>query len=125
MACFSSLVQKLVESRSRPGGVGAGVLGEMDEGAEFLVGERLDRDGVVRAAALAEGFELEGEGDQRFPGAGGGVEDDVVAGEEFEDRFFLVVVGLGVGGGEVVEKGVEDVVRGCRPGMDFRGGSCG
>jgi hypothetical protein len=55
---------------------------------------------------------LEGEGDERFPGAGGGVEDDVVAGEEFEDGFLLVVVGLGVGGGEVVEEGVEDVVRG-------------
>ncbi len=83
----------------------------MAEREEFLVGERLDRDGVVGAAALAEGFELEGEGDQRFPGAGGGVEDDVVAGEEFEDRLFLVVVGLGIGGGEVVEESVEDVVR--------------
>jgi hypothetical protein len=58
---------------------------------------------------LAEGFELEG--DEGFPGAGGSVEDDVVAGEEFEDGFFLVVVGLGVSGREVVEKGVEDVVR--------------
>ena len=38
-------------------------------------------------------------------------EDDVVAGEKFEDGFFLVVVGLGVSGGEVVEEGVEDVVR--------------
>ncbi len=76
------------------------------------VGERLDRDGVVGAAALAERFELEGEGDEGFPGAGGGVEDDVVAGKEFEDGFFLVVVGLGAGGGEVIEEGVEDVVRG-------------
>ena len=41
-----------------------------------------------------------------------GIEDDVVAGEKFEDGFFLVVVGLGVSGGEVVEEGVEDVVRG-------------
>ena len=81
------------------------------EREEFLVGKRLDRDGVVRAAALAEGFELEGEGDERFSGAGGCVEYDVVAGEEFEDGFFLVVVGLGVGGGEVVEEDVEDVVR--------------
>ena len=51
-----------------------------------------------------------------FPEPVGGVEDDVVAGEEFEDGFFLVVVGLGVGGGEVVEENVEekveDVVRG-------------
>ena len=38
-------------------------------------------------------------------------EDDVVAGEKFEDGFLLVVVGLGVSGGEVVEEGVEDVVR--------------
>ena len=47
-----------------------------------------------------------------FPEPVGGVEDDVVAGEEFEDGFFLVVVGLGAGGGEVVEEGVEDIVRG-------------
>ncbi len=85
---------------------------DVAEGEEFLVGEGLDRDGVVGAAALAEGFELEGEGDERFPGAGGGVEDDVVAGEELEDGFFLMVVGLGAGGGEVVEESVEDVVRG-------------
>jgi len=81
------------------------------EGEEFLVGERLDRDGVVRAAALAEGLELESEGDEGFSGAGGGVEDDVVACEEFEDGFFLVVVGLDFGGGQVVEEDVEDVVR--------------
>ena len=85
---------------------------DVAEGEEFLVGEGLDRDGVVGAAALAEGFELEGERDQRFPRAGRGVEDDVVAREELEDGFFLVVVGLGVGGGEVVEEGSEDVVRG-------------
>ena len=29
------------------------------EGEEFFVGERLDRDGVIRASALAEGLELE------------------------------------------------------------------
>ena len=81
------------------------------EGEEFLVGERLDRDGVVRAAALAEGLELEGEGYQRFSGAGGGVEDDIVAGEEFEDGFLLVVVGCRVGGSQVFEENVEDVVR--------------
>jgi len=52
-----------------------------------------------------------GEGDKGFPGAGRSVEDDVVAGEKFEDGFFLVVVGFGAGGGEVVEEGVEDVVR--------------
>ena len=45
---------------------------DVAEREEFLVGERLDRDGVVGAAALAEGFELECEGDERFPGAGGG-----------------------------------------------------
>ena len=84
----------------------------MAEREKFLIGERLDRNGVVGAAALAEGFELEGECDQRFPGAGGGVEDDVVAGEEFEDGFLLVVVGLGAGGGELVEEGIEDIVRG-------------
>ena len=75
---------------------------DVAEGEEFLVGEGLDRDGIIGAAALAEGFELEGEGDEGFPGAGGGVEDDVVAGEEFEDGFFLVIVGLCAGGGEIV-----------------------
>ena len=85
---------------------------DVAEGEEFLVGEGLDRDGVVGAPSLAEGFELEREGDQRFPGAGGSVEDDVVASEEFENGFLLVVVGLGAGGGQVVEEGVEDVVRG-------------
>jgi hypothetical protein len=80
------------------------------EREQFLVRERLDRDGVVGATALAEGFELES--DERFAGAGGDVQDDVVAREELENGFFLVVVGLGAGGGEVVEKGVEDVVRG-------------
>jgi hypothetical protein len=84
---------------------------DVAEREEFLVGEGLDRDGVVRAAALAEGLELEREGDQRFPGAGGGVEDDVVAGEKFEDGFLLVVVGFGARGGKVVEESVEDVVR--------------
>jgi hypothetical protein len=47
-----------------------------------------------------------------FPEPVGGVEDDFVGGEEFEDGFFLVVVGLGVCGGEVVEEDVEDIVRG-------------
>jgi hypothetical protein len=72
---------------------------DVAEGEEFLVGERLDRDGVVGAADLAEGLELEGKGDEGFPGAGGGVEDDIVVDEEIEDGFFLVVVGLGVRGG--------------------------
>ena len=82
------------------------------EREELLVGERLDRDGVVGAAALAERFKLERERDERFPGAGGRVENNIVAGEEFENGFFLVVVGLGVGGREVFEKNVEDAVRG-------------
>jgi hypothetical protein len=87
---------------------------DVAERKEFLVGERLDRHGIVRAAALAERLELEGEGDQRFSRAGGGIEDDVVTGEKFEDGFFLMVVGLGGGGGgrEVVEENIEDVVRG-------------
>ena len=61
---------------------------------------------------MAEGFELECEGHQRFSGTGRGVEDDVVAGEELEDGFFLVVVGCRVGGGEIIEENVKDVVRG-------------
>ena len=47
----------------------------------------------------------------RFAGAGGGGEDDFVAGEELADGFFLVVVGLGVGVCQIIEEDVEDVVR--------------
>ncbi len=63
---------------------------------EFLVGEGLDRHRVIRAAALTERLELHGLRDQRFPRASGGVEDDVLILEEFEDRLFLVAVRLGV-----------------------------
>ena len=85
---------------------------DVAERKEFLVGERLDRGGVVGTAALAERLKLHRKRHQRFPGAGGGIENDVVPSKELEDRFFLVVVGLGAGGGEIVEEGVEDVVRG-------------
>ena len=96
---------KCTQSPSRgAGGVGTGVL--VDGG---VAGDHAD---VFRAEDVAEGFELEGKGDQGFSGADGGVEDDFVGGEELEDGFFLVVVGLGGGGGEVVEEDVEDIVRG-------------
>jgi hypothetical protein len=39
--------------------------------------------------ALGERFEMKGGGDQRFAGAGGGVEDDVLFVEQFEDGLFL------------------------------------
>ena len=63
---------------------------DVAEGKAFLVGEGFDRDGVVGAAALAEGFGLEGEDDERFSGAAGGVEDDigdVVRGAVFGEVF--------------------------------------
>jgi len=53
---------------------------------------------------------MEREGDEGFPGAGGGVEDDVFSREELEDGLFLVVVGCDVFRGEVVEEGIEDTV---------------
>lgn len=103
------------------GGVDGGIAGDhadvfgaegFAEGEEFLVGEGLDGDGVVGSAILADRAEVHGGGDEGFAGAGGGIEDDVVAGEEFEDGLFLVVVGFDAGGDEVIEEGVEDVVRG-------------
>jgi hypothetical protein len=52
---------------------------------------------------------VEGRRDERFPGAGGGVEDDVFALEEFQDGVFLMIVGLDTGidevGEEVLERG--------------------
>ena len=90
----------------------ADVLGAegLAEGEELFVGEGLDGDGVVAGAAEAESAVVEGGGDEGFAGAGGGVEDDVFAFEEFEDGVFLVVVGLDSGLDEVVEKVLEGLL---------------
>ena len=80
------------------------------EGEEFLVGEGFDRDGVKRAAVLAEGFELHGQRHQRLAGTGGGVKDDVLVLEDFQDRFFLMCIRLDAGAGQIVEEDIEDVI---------------
>ena len=94
----------------------ADVLGAegLAEGEELFVGESLDGDGVVAGAAEAESAVVEGGGDEGFAGAGGGVEDDVFAFEEFEDGVFLVVVGLDVRLDEVAEKVLESLFGGER-----------
>ncbi len=66
------------------------------KGEKFLISQRLDRHRVIRATTLTELLELHGLRDQRFPRTGGGVKDDVLVLEEFEDGLFLVVVRLSV-----------------------------
>src|SRR5690606_13753688 len=82
------------------------------EGEEFLVGQRLDRDGVEGAPPEADGAELKGKRNERFPRSGGGVEDHVVPGEEFEDRLFLVVVGRRAGFLKIGQESTEDLIGG-------------
>ena len=92
----------------------ADVLGTegLAEGEEFLVGQGFDRDGVVAGATEAESAIVHRSGDEGFSGAGGGVEDDVLALEEFEDGVFLMVVGLDAGLDEVAEKILEGLLGG-------------
>ncbi len=61
---------------------------------EFFGYQRLDRGGVVRAAAGAQGREMHAEGDQRFARAGGRVEDHVIAGQDVENGLLLMGPGL-------------------------------
>ena len=44
---------------------------------EFLIHQGLDGAGIDRAFALGNGLEMEGGGHEGFPGAGGGVKDDI------------------------------------------------
>ena len=62
----------------------------LDKVEELLGDERLDRRGVVGAAAGAQRGEMHAERDQRFAGAGRGVEDHVVARKQVHDSLFLV-----------------------------------
>ena len=82
------------------------------EGEEFFVDEGLDRTGVDRAVACGEGAEVEGGGDEGFAGACGGIEDDVSAGEEVEDGFFLGWIEVHAAGGDDAEEAAEEIVRG-------------
>ena len=62
----------------------------LDQVEELLGDERLDRRGVVRAAAGAQRGEMHAERHQRLAGAGRGVEDHVVARKQVHDSLFLV-----------------------------------
>ena len=85
---------------------------DMAEREELLVGQRLDRHGVVRAPLLADRAEMQRQRDERFSRTGRRVEDDVVAGKQLEDGLLLMVVGLDVGFDQPVEKDAEDLVVG-------------
>ena len=77
------------------------------EAEEFFVHQRLDRAGVDRALAGAEGLEMQRGGNQRFAGAGRGVEDDVAAGEEFQDGLLLLGIERQPALGHRLQEGVE------------------
>lgn len=53
---------------------------------------------------------LEGERDEGFAGTGWGVENDVIAGEKFQNRLFLVAVWGGAGFLQIGEKRIKDLV---------------
>jgi hypothetical protein len=79
---------------------------------ELLADERLDRAGVERAAAAGTSSQVHRHGDQRLARAGRRVEDDVLAGEDLEDRLLLGRVELEPGLGHPVEEDLEDLVAG-------------
>src|SRR6185503_16782326 len=81
------------------------------EGEELLRRERLDRAGVEGRLALARRLEVKPERHQRLARAGRRVEDDVLAGEELEQRLFLRRVELEPGVGRPGEEAVEDLAR--------------
>ena len=76
----------------------------------LLVHERLDRAGVNRAFALRDGFEMQRGGDERFAGAGGRVEDDVLVLEELEHRRLLRGIELELAALDVFEEAPEEGV---------------
>ena len=78
----------------------------------LLVDQRLDRAGVDRPPPVGERGEVEGGGDERLPRAGGGVQDDVPALEELEDRLLLGRVEGEALVGDVVEEAPEQRRRG-------------
>ena len=80
---------------------------ELAEGEELLADQRLDGGGVDGGATLAEGEEVVGGCDERFPRAGGRVEDDRVALHDLEDGLFLCRVEFGAGREDKLEEVVE------------------
>ncbi len=87
---------------------------------ELLVHQRLDRTGVEGGFSLAHRFEVERHRHQRFSRTGGSVEDQVLAREQLEDRFFLRGVERKTGGGDKGDEPVEDLVRAERGLTGFR-----
>lgn len=74
------------------------------KGEPLFIDEGFDRRGVNGASTLSFGKVVQGGSDQRFSGAGGGVQDDVFAVEEFEDGGLLGRVELeGLGTNEAQE----------------------
>ena len=69
---------------------------------------------------MGEGGEVQGGGDERLAGAGGGVQDDVLPLEEGEDRFLLRGIEDELLGGNVVEETAEQLVA---VGVSREGGS--
>ncbi len=71
---------------------------------EFFIHQRLDRAGVNRAPALGDGLKMQRGGDERFAGAGGRVQDDVLLVEQFQDGRFLRGIKLEPPARDVIEK---------------------
>ena len=80
------------------------------QGHPLLVDQRLDRAGVDGPPPVGERGEVERGGDERLPGAGRGVQDDVPALEELEDRLLLRRVEGEALAGDVVEEAPEQLV---------------
>ena len=80
------------------------------EGEKLLVHQRLDGTGVDGALALSQRLEVQRGGDEGFAGAGGGVEDDVLLLEKFEDGRLLRGIQLQPARGDVVEEAPEQGV---------------
>lgn len=91
------------------------------EGHELLVDQGLDGAGVDGAAAPGGGQEMQGGGDERFAGAGGGVQDDVFVLEQFQHGGFLGGIELELAAFGVFEKASEQrvVAGGLVPGQEI------
>jgi hypothetical protein len=86
-----------------------------------------DGAGVEGGLPLAERLEVEAQRHQRLAGAGGGVEDDVLAGHDLQQRLLLGRIQLKPRLGRPVHEPVEDLVRigraaGRHPGDQGRAG---
>jgi hypothetical protein len=86
---------------------GTEVLAEREE---LLVHERLDRRRVEGAPSLSHGEKMHGERDQGLARACGRREDDVVSGEDLEQRLFLCWIERETDGARVPEKEIEQFV---------------